>query len=211
MYVQIGTLPVTTHYHDGQQIIFSPGWRLLGQNCSRSPGSHMYDAQGVLSAPPPPGLHTCMKHKECPSPLFPPKNPKTNGAEFTKAHPAVTARTNRGQHDSSLPAVYIQLRYYPHGAKEPRSARAASWLAICEALASRTCRTSVEASHAASRMWRGAAAHATPPLHSICVFSFTPVRVRGKRQIVPADTGSPPFHTPAPAPAAGCCYCAYSS
>lgn len=51
---------------------------------------------------------------------------------------------------------------------------------------------SVEVSHAASRMWRGAAAHVTPPLH-ICVFSFTPVRVRGKkRQIVPADTGFPP-------------------
>lgn len=110
MHVQTGTLPEITHYHDGLLIIFSPGWRLLGQNYSCSPGSHMYEAQGVLPAPPPPGLHM-YEAQRVPSPSSP-KTPQTNGAEFTKAHPAVTARTNWGQSDSSLPAVYIQLRYY---------------------------------------------------------------------------------------------------
>lgn len=105
MYVQIGTLPERTHYHDGLLIIFSPAWRLLGQNYSRSPGSHTYEAQRV------------------PSPPLPPKKPQTNGAEFTKAHPAVTARTNRGHHDSSLPAVYIQLRYNMDIANKKKTSR----------------------------------------------------------------------------------------
>lgn len=169
MYVQMGTLPERTHYHDGLLIIFSPAWRLLGQNYSRSPGSHMYEAQGVLSARPPPGLHMYEAQRVPP----PKKNPQTNGAEFTKAHPAVTARTNRGHHDSSLPAVNIQVRYIMDIAnKKKTSRREKSHEALAPHHGCNTRGAGVPNVPHVRRSQSRCFAYVTPPRHT-CVFFYT--------------------------------------
>lgn len=60
----------------------------------------------------------------------------------------MTARTNRGHHDSSLPAVYIQLRHNMDIANKKKTSRREK---SHEALAPHHgCNM-----HAASRMWRG--------------------------------------------------------